>query len=133
VDLAFIEKTAVSAVAVALMVALAAWARIARPTPALDEARVRGICAEEFPGLPVGQVWIAADGRGAIARSGEAALLIFRLGDGYVARSLAWSQALTAKTEAGRLTLRLDDIGAPRASFAVSDAAPWPPAAGAAA
>ena len=129
-DLGFIEKTAVSAVAVGLMVALAAWARIARPTPGLDADQVRALCAVEFPGLPVGQVWIAADRQGAIARSVDQALLIFRLGDGYVARSLAWSQALAAKVEAGRMTLRLNDIGAPRASFAVSDSAPWPPSVG---
>ena len=128
----FIEKTAASAVAITLLVALAAWARIARPSPALDDAQVRDICAHEFPGQSLDQVWIAADRQGAIVRSGAEALLIFRLGDGFVSRSVTWSQALDARVEAGQLILRLNDIGAPRVRFVVSDDAAWPPLAGAA-
>jgi len=127
-DLAFIEKTAGSAVAVGLLVALAAWAKIARPTPALDDAEARRICADEFPGLAVERVWIAADGRGAIVRSGSEALLIARLGDGVVARSTPWTQVMAAKVEAGHLIVPLKDVGAPRIRFAVGKAAPWPPA-----
>ncbi len=121
---AFLIQSLVSAVAVALMVALAAWARIARPAPPLDEASARALLAEEFPGRPVDGLWIAADGKAALARSGEAALVLCRLGDGSMARQLPWSEALKAPYAQGRLTLRLKDPGAPRAVIALPA---WPP------
>jgi hypothetical protein len=132
-DLNFIIKTAASAVAIALLVALAAWAKISKPAPPLDAAQVRALCAVEFPGAAVERVWLAADGAGAIAKSHDLALLIFRAGDGYVTRSVAWAEAVNGPVTAGKLTLTMQDIGAPKARFAVGDAAPWPPVAGAAA
>lgn len=133
VTLAFLLQTAASCVAIALMVAFAAWANIARPTAPLDEAAITGLLAFEFPGAPIDGVWISADRRGAIARSRDQALLVYRAGDGYVARSTAWSEVAKAAPKDGRLILRLPDVGAPRASFVLGEGAGWPPALEAAA
>jgi hypothetical protein len=78
----------------------------------------------EFPDDRVDALWIAADGRGLVARSGERALVAWRKGDGYVARELAWSAALAAKADKGFIVLKTAD-GAPR--LALRDG-PWPPA-----
>jgi hypothetical protein len=123
---AFLVQTLASALAVALLVALAAWARIARPSPTLDEAGARAAFAEEFPGRPIDRLWLAADGRAALARSGESALVLCRIGDGLSARQLRWAEALEARFEGGRLTLDLHDPGAPRAVIALQA---WPPEA----
>ncbi|MDG2522451.1 hypothetical protein P7B02_12935 [Caulobacter segnis] len=79
-----------SAGMVAGMVAVAWWAKIARPTPPLDETAVRTLLADDFPDIEPDQVWIADQGRGAVARAGDKALVLFRLGDGYVARLAPW-------------------------------------------
>ena len=91
-----------SAASVAVLVAIAWWARIPRPTPPLDEAAARSLLADDFPDIHPDQIWIADEGCGAVARAGDRALVLFRLGDGYVARLVAW---------------RDDYVGA----------APWPP------
>lgn len=116
-----------SAVAVAMLVALAAWARIARPTPPLDEATVRRILADEFPTHPATQVWIAEDSTAALARAGDTALVLRRTGDGYVARSLPWRGLADAKMGDGQVMLDLRDIGAPRLALAWPKGAAWPP------
>jgi hypothetical protein len=123
-DPAFFIQLAVSGVAVAAMVALAAWADIARPAPPLDDPRARRMLSEEFPGRPLDGLWIAADGAGAVAKSGGMALVLCRLGDGYVARQLPWAQALAASFKHGRITIDLSDVAAPRAVIAL---AAWPP------
>ena len=112
-----------SVTAIAVLVGLAAWARIARVTPPLDVAGARALLAEEFPDEPVDAVWIAADGTGVVARSGDQALVLWRKGDGYVARDTLWSQAAKAAVVDGRVRLKLGD-GSPR--LALSDGA-WPP------
>jgi hypothetical protein len=122
-DKALLIQLLGSAVAVALLVAFAAWARIARPTPPLDAQAARVLLAEEFPDDRVDVVWIAADGAGLVARSGETALVLWRKGDGYVARNLPWADVLAAKAQGGRLKLTLADA-APR--LAVGEG-PWPP------
>jgi hypothetical protein len=121
---AFLIQLIGSAVAVAAMVAIAAWARIARPTPPLDEAQARALLAEEFPAHRIDRIWLAADGRAAIAKAGDKALLVSRLGDGVLARQIPWSAAVRAPLANGRLTLDLHDIGAPRAVIAMTA---WPP------
>ena len=121
---AFLIQLIGSAVAVTAMVAIAAWARIARPLPPLAEAAARALLAEEFPGRAVEALWLAGDGKGALARSGEQALVLCRMGDGYLARQLAWSAARAARFEAGRLTLDLHDVGAPKAEIVLEA---WPP------
>lgn len=116
-----------SAVAVALMVAVAAWARIARPTAPLDEASARALLASEFPDHEPGFFWIAADGAGVVARDGEQALVLYRLGDSWVARALRWEDALAAPVIRGSVRLKLRDPAAPMAKLAVSGVNPWPP------
>lgn len=121
---AFFVQLAVSAAAVAVLVGLAAWADIARSAPPLDELRARRLLAEEFPGRSVDGLWIAVDGMGAMARSGGMALLLCRLGDGFVARQVPWVRALAASYKDGRISIDLADAAAPRAVIAL-DA--WPP------
>lgn len=121
---AFLIQTLASALAVGLMVAFAAWARIARPLSPLDEAGARALLAEEFPGKSVDALWLAADGEGALAKSGAAALVLCRTGDGLMARQIAWEQVLESRYAEGRLTLELRDAGAPRAVIALPA---WPP------
>jgi hypothetical protein len=123
-DKALLIQLVGSAMAVALLVGLAAWARIARPTPPLDASIARALLAEEFPDDPVDAVWIAADGAGLVARSGQTALVLWRKGDGYVARDAPWTHVLATRVEGGRLRLALaDDKPRLRVSGEV-----WPPA-----
>jgi hypothetical protein len=122
-DKALLIQLLGSAVAVSLLVAIAAWARIPRPTPPLDAQGARALLAVEFPDHRIDALWIAADGAGLIARSGDQALVLWRKGDGYVARDTAWANALAASVDKGRLKLRIADA-APRLS--VQDGA-WPP------
>src|SRR5689334_16182551 len=72
-----------SAAAVAVLVAVAAWANIAKSAPPLDEERARKLLAEEFPGRELERVWVAVDGQGALAKCGGMALVLCRLGDGF--------------------------------------------------
>ena len=122
-----------SFVAVAAMVAVAAWARIARPIAALDAASARALLADEFPDHAVTDLWIAADGFGAIGRAGAEALVVYRLGDSWVARSLPYDRALAAPVRNGRVQLPIGDVAAPTARLAVSGVNPWPPQAAASA
>jgi hypothetical protein len=125
VDKALLIQLLGSAAAVALLVGLAAWAGVPRPAPPLDPATVRALLVQEFPDHPVVEaLWIAADRAGAVARADGLALVLWRKGDGYVARETAWADALSATVDKGRLTLRVAD-GAPR--LALKDGA-WPPA-----
>ena len=66
-------------------------------------------------------------GAGLIARDGDEALVLYRLGDSWVARSLAWSAALAAPVRGGHVRLPLRDPAAPVAKLAVSGVNPWPP------
>jgi len=124
-DKALLIQMLGSAVAIGLMVALAAWARISRPTPPLDAGAARALLAVEFPDDPVEALWIAADGAGLVARSGQRALVAWRKGDDYVARDLAWSAALAARANNGVLVLKTAD-GAARLALKAGEA--WPPA-----
>lgn len=122
-DKALLIQLLGSAVAVSLLVAIAAWARIPRPTPPLDAEGARALLAVEFPDDVIDTLWIAADGAGLIARSGERALVAWRKGDGYVARDLAWSAALAARTHKGFVVVKTAD-GAPRLAL---NGGAWPP------
>ena len=84
----FFIQLASSAAAVGALIALAAWAKIAKPVAPLDEYKARAMLAEEFPGRTVEAVWIASDGCGALAKSGALALVICRVGDGFAARQI---------------------------------------------
>lgn len=120
-----------SFVAVAAMVAVAAWARIARPMAPLDAASARALLDAEFPDHAVSEIWTAADGFGAIGRAGATALVVYRLGDSWVARSLPYDRALAAPVRKGRVHLPIGDVSAPTARLAVSGVTPWPPQAAA--
>ena len=121
--MSFLVIFAASAVAVSLLVALAAWARIHRPYPQFTEAEARALYDIEFPGRPIIGLYLAQDG--AVARSGDQALVLFRVGDSYAARALPWAKAQAAPLTDGRLVLPVDDFAAPRARLTMPA---WPPA-----
>ena len=123
-DDAFFVQMALSAAAVGLLVALAAWAKIAKPVGPLDEHKARALLAEEFPTRTVEAVWIASDGCGALAKSNGLALVICRVGDGFALRQIPWPQAVAATFKDGRLSIDLRDVAAPTAVIALPS---WPP------
>ena len=122
-DKALLMQLGGSVVAIAVLVALAAWLGVARPTPPLGPDTARALLAQEFPDHPPNAVWIAADGAAAIAREDALALVLYRRGDGYVARDLPWATVAALKPAQGRLILRLTDA---RPVLAVNDDV-WPP------
>lgn len=114
-----------SAVAVAALVGLSAWARIARPVPPLGADQARELLAEEFPDVAPSALWIAPDGRAAVGRDQDTALVLVCCGDGYLARALPWDAVGAQGVEAGRVVIATGDIAAPRLVL-TTDA--WPPA-----
>lgn len=92
--------------------------------PALDEMAARRLLSEEFPGWPLERVWISDDGRGAVAKSGTSAMVLYAAGDGFVARQLPWEDMAAAPAMNGRVMVRLHDFAAPKANLAF---AAWPP------
>lgn len=123
-DEAFFVQLALSGAAVAILVGLAAWAKIAKPAGPLDEARARILFEDEFPGRRLDAVWVASDGAGALARSGGLALVLCQVGDGFAARQIPWAQAISASFRNGKLCVDLADIAAPRATLSLPS---WPP------
>lgn len=123
-DEAFFVQLALSGAAVAILVGLAAWAKIAKPAGPLDEARARNLFEDEFPGRRLDAVWVASDGAGALARSGGLALVLCQVGDGFAARQIPWAQAISASFRNGKLCVDLADIAAPRATLSLPS---WPP------
>lgn len=109
---------------IALLAGLAAWAKMAKPMTPLDDVRVLKLLAEQFPGRVVERVWVAVDGRGALAKSGAAALVLCEVGDGYVARHIPWAQAISSSFRDGVIKLDLSDVAAPNARIALQS---WPP------
>lgn len=122
-DKALLIQLGGSLAGVILLVAFAAWIGVARATPPLDTESARALLAIEFPDHRPDAVWIAADGAGLIARQGDVALVLYRRGDGYVARDLPWSTVVALKPINGRLSVRVADA---RPVFAVKDDV-WPP------
>jgi hypothetical protein len=121
---AFLVQTALSALAVLALVGVAGWAKIAKPMPPLDDARAVQLLEQEFPGRRLDRVWVAVDGRGALARSGALALILCEVGDHYVARNIPWAQAISSSFRDGVLKLDLSDIAAAQARLALQA---WPP------
>lgn len=113
-----------SAAAVAVLVGITAWANIAKSAPPLEEDRARKLLTDEFPGRALDGLWVAVDGMGAVAKCGGMALVLCRMGDGYVARQVPWGQALAASLKDGRISIDLADVAAPRAVISL---AAWPP------
>ncbi len=122
-DKALLIQLGGSVVAVALLVAFAAWLGAERPTPPLDVEAGRALLAVEFPDHKPTALWIAADGAGLIARENDQALVIWRRGDGYVAREAPWRDVSDLRPSQGRLSMR---VGDGRPVFAVADDR-WPP------
>lgn len=91
--------------------------------PILDEPTARRRFIEEYPAKALDQIWISDDGRGALARSGDLALVLFAVGDSYNARHLPWDDAMAAKPEKGQVILPFNDIAAPRGRLSF---AAWP-------
>ena len=121
---AFLLQTAASGVAVLVLAGLAAWARLSKAMPALDEVTAGRLMSEEFPGRPLEQVWISDDGQSAVAKSRTAAMILFASGDGFVARDLPWTDMTASTVLNGRVLVRLHDFAAPKATLAF---AAWPP------
>ena len=115
-----------SAVAIALLVAFVARTRRNREPAAGSQPDWKARFAEEFPGSAVEELWVAKDGSAALAHAGDLALIGWRLGDGVVVRSAAFSHLKTVRRGEGRVELRLDDPGLPPLRFAADDGA-WPP------
>ena len=124
VNSAALIQFAISAIAVAAMVGLAAWATRGRSAPPLDEATARRWLADEYPSWTIEGLWLAVDGKGCVARSGDRALVLTRMGMGYAAREVPWSQALSANLKDGCLRIAFGDVAAPRAVLAMTT---WPP------
>lgn len=120
-------KLAASAGFVVFMIIVAGLARIARPVAPLDESSARDLLAAEFPDRTPDLLWVAGDGAGVVARAGADALVLYRLGDSWVARTMPWRLALAAPVRRGKILLKLRDPAAPMARLAVSGVTPWPP------
>jgi hypothetical protein len=123
-SIAALMQFAISAIAVALMVGLAAWMTHGRGAPLLDEPTARRWLADEFPGRVLDGLWLADDGKGAVAKSGDRALVLSRMGIGYAARQVPWAQAAGASLKDGRVRIAFTDVAAPRAVLAMTV---WPP------
>jgi hypothetical protein len=117
-------QIAASAAAVAVLVGVAAWAKIAKPKSPLNEVQARALLEDEFPGRRLDGVWVAIDGSGVLAKSGAMALVLCRFGEGFVGRQAPWAQTFAASFRDGRVSIDLGDIGAPKAVFHMQS---WPP------
>jgi hypothetical protein len=115
-----LTQVAATALAIALLAGLAAWLKIGGPPAPLDEARARILVAEAFPGRRVDAIWVGVAGRGALAKSGAAALVLCQLGQGFTVRQMPWATALAAAFKTGRLCVDLADVDAPVAEIRVS-------------
>ena len=122
-DKALLIQLGGSVAAIALLVGFAAWMGVARSTPPLDAESAKALLDLEFPDHRPDRLWISADGAAVVAREGDLALVLYRRGDGYVARDLPWSAIAGLKPVNGRLTLRVSDA---RPVIAVRDDV-WPP------
>ena len=126
--IAFLIQTAVSGVAILILAGLAWRLGVFRHPKALDEAQARTLLADEFPDAAPGKVWLATDGRSALARSGDDALILYCAGDGHVIRRTPWSAIAAGEIKGGQALVRLADRSAPRAAFRLGESAVWPPA-----
>lgn len=121
---ALLFQIASTVAAVGVLVAVAAWAKICRPPRPLDDRRAHDLFAMHFPGRELEAVWVGADGNGAIAKSGAAALVLCVVGDVFAVRVLPWAQVLNWGVRYGRICVDLTDDNAPKAFIPLSG---WPP------
>lgn len=125
--MSFVLQLLGSGIAVAALVGLVAWARIARPAPPLDPESATALFAQEYGCDRLSELWIAPDGASAVGHAGDSALVAWRAGDGYRLRRVAFDHLTASKTAGGRVRLKLDDPATPTLSFTVASGA-WPPA-----
>jgi hypothetical protein len=69
-------------------------------------------------------VWVTRDGKGAVGKSGAAALVLCRLADGWTARKMPWAQALCQGVQRGQICIDLADVASPKVVLALQG---WPP------
>lgn len=115
-----LTQVAATGMAIAVLAGLAAWLKIAGPPAPLDEARARFLFAEAFPGRRLDAVWVGVAGRGALAKSGAAALVLCQLGQGFTVRQMPWATALATAFKTGRICVDLADVHAPMAEITLS-------------
>jgi hypothetical protein len=123
----FLLQLAISAAFIAVMVAVTALARIPRATPPLDDTSLLRLLAEDYPETVPEAVWISPDGRAGLAAAGEAALVAFRLGDGYVTRDLPWADLGGVRRTDRGVEISFTGPGGGAAQLIWPDAVPWPP------
>ena len=126
--MALMIQTLASGVAIFILAALAWRFGVGRHPAVLTDAHARALLADEFPGAAIGSIWLAADGRSALARSGGEALIVYSVGDGHVVRSAPWANIAAGEVIGTRVLVRLHDRSAPRAAFRIGPGAKWPPA-----
>jgi hypothetical protein len=123
----FLLQLGISAAFIAVMVAVTAVARIPRATPPLDDTALRRLLAEDYPETVPEAVWISRDGQAGLAASGGAALVAYRLGDGYVTRDLPWADLGRARRTDRGVELLFTGPGGGVAHLIWPSAVPWPP------
>ncbi|HYG25380.1 MAG TPA: hypothetical protein VD906_00580 [Caulobacteraceae bacterium] len=116
-DQAYIIQFAVSAAAIVLLAAVAAWARIPRKVEPLTEPTARALIAEELPDVRIERVWVDADGAAAVAKAGGEGVVLFRVGDGFAVRTVPWDEVCRARALKGRALFRFGDPAAPACAF----------------
>lgn len=122
-DKGLLVQFAASVAAIGALLAVSAWARIARPIDPLTAETAKTLLTREF-GRALDGVWVSTDGRGAIGRSGVMALVIYQVGDGYLTRRLPWANAVATTRKDGQLRLELGDPAAPTVTLVMGS---WPP------
>lgn len=116
-----------SGAAIGVIVAVVAWAKIAREWRPLDAESAAALFRYEFDCDRISELWLSADGEAAVAHAGAWALVAWRVGDGWRLRKVAFARLSAARAQGGRVRLRLDDPATPPISFTVGEGA-WPPA-----
>lgn len=125
----FTDLAATCGIAIIALVAAMIWAKIARPIMPLDETRAQFLLQEQFPGKVIEAIWVDASGKGAVAKSGAAALVLCQHGEAYVGRQIPWAIALADGFRTGEICISLADIHAPTAVISLPAWAPHEKAA----
>lgn len=119
----YLVQIALTAAAFGVLIAVSTWARGASPDTPLTRERARELILARFPGRKVEAMWVAVDGRGAVARSGVMALVLYQQAGRPILRQMPWPMVLAATARDGLVRLELGE-GSPPALLAL-DA--WPP------
>ncbi len=112
-------QLAMTGFATIMLVGATAWASLSKPKPPLNETRARALFDEIFPDRRLDAVWVAADGKGAMAKSGALALVLCAVGEEFVGRRLPWASALASAFRTGQISVDLTDLSEPPAILAL--------------